>query len=192
MVRIKTLHLRQSSPVIVRRSVSKRDLSRYEAYVFRGDVVYIRPATVRRIRSAQSRTQAEARGFVPAPGGRDPNRVETETFLIRDDYKGGGRKKRKRKESTTSGGFNDPIKMEMEIQVTGTQEERDRAYKRLVNIMGESFPFLKRGEGVDTRIGRKRAKKSSARVEVTKSKLNNKNKSAMANAVRFELLGELG
>lgn len=193
MVRVKTLHLRQSSPVIVSRNIPKKNLGRYEPYLFRGDVVYIRPDTVRRIRTAQSRTQAQGRGLVAAPGGRDPTRVETETFIIRDDYRGGGRKTRTRKNSTESGGFNDPIKMDMEIRVTGTQEERDRAYKKLVDTVGEAFPFLNRGGETNARVGRKRTgKKGSARVEVTKAKLNNRNKSSMANAIRFELLGELG
>lgn len=182
MVKVRVLELRKTGPCTVRRNVKKANLKLYEKRRFRGVVVLVRPSTLAAIRE----------GSKPPPGPRGDSRlpppvpgIETEELTVREQYRGGGRK---RKRSGKSGGRNSTASVNVTVEVTGTQAERDAAAARLEELMVRNLPFLK-GAGV---VGRRKTRKTRvSKLAVKSARFNGRDSGTAKRAILNEIREEV-
>jgi hypothetical protein len=186
MVRVRILEARPSGPRTVRRNVKKANLGNYRRLKYRGQIVLARPTTIQRIRDATHPPPPSGKSLLPKPTPMGPVGAATEEFFVRDDYPGGGQKRDRR--TGKAKGRHKSLSLRIKIAVSGSQEERDRAFDRLEEMMGDQFPFL-RYRGV---MGRRTVADSPQRVRVREANINQERRPSMARALRMDLMEEIG
>lgn len=126
----KVLQIGPNGPYVATRKV-RNDLPKSRAYTkakFRGQLVFVSKTNLTEIR--RRKTPREP---------KQPPGVETEEILVRVDYKGGSLKRGK---GGASRGRTSRAIVNVRLQVTGTQAQRDRVFEEVSARLMDSMRFL--------------------------------------------------